>query len=350
MPQPGAIPAEPLPAPPLVATVIPCYRVRNHIAGVIEKIGPEVTWIFCVDDHCPEESGRYIATTITDPRVRVLFHAHNQGVGGATITGIRAALAEKCTVIVKLDGDGQMNPKLIPLLIEPILKGRADYTKGNRFFDIEGLRQMPPVRIFGNAVLSFFAKASTGYWNIFDPNNGFVAIHGHVAQLLPLDRINRTFFFESDMLFRLNTIGAVVQEIPMTAQYGHEKSNLVISKIIAPFLINHLGNLTKRIFYNYFLRGFSVVSIELFFSIILLFLGIIYGSLEWWESIVTGIARPTGSVVLTAILLLVGLQLFLGFLHFDISNLPRTPLQSFGSSLLRIKTLNSASGQTDEKN
>lgn len=192
---------------PIVAVVIPCYRVVRHIGSVLARIGPEVAAIYCVDDGCPEGSGMVAAEAAADdPRIHVVRHSQNGGVGAAVMTGYRQALADGADVIVKLDGDGQMAPEDIGTLIEPIIRGEADYVKGNRFFDLETLRAMPWVRLIGNAGLSFLSKASSGYWNLFDPTNGFTAIHAHAARMLPWNKLSRRFFFESDMLFRLNTM------------------------------------------------------------------------------------------------------------------------------------------------
>src|SRR5947207_6669492 len=134
-----------------VAVVIPCYRVRRYILDVIRGIGPHVSAIFVVDDACPEQTAALIRQECTDGRVKVLTHAENQGVGGAMITGYKAALADGADVIVKIDGAGQMDPALIPRFIRPIVGGDADYTKGNRFYDLAFLSAMPRARLFGNA-------------------------------------------------------------------------------------------------------------------------------------------------------------------------------------------------------
>ena len=139
---------------PRIAVVVPCHRVRNQVLSVLHGIGPEVAAIYVVDDCCPEGTGALVEETVSDPRVQVLYHRENQGVGGATVTGYRRALADGAQVIVKLDGDGQMEPSLIPTFVEPILTGYADYTKGNRFYQIEGARTMPSVRRLGNVVLA----------------------------------------------------------------------------------------------------------------------------------------------------------------------------------------------------
>jgi glycosyltransferase involved in cell wall biosynthesis len=230
-----------------IAVVIPSYKVRNHILDVIGVIGKEVQLIYVIDDSCPDGTGIFVKTNCADTRVRVIMHAENRGVGGAVMTGYRAAIDEGAEVIVKLDGDGQMNPKLISRFIAPILAGEADYTKGNRFFYLEEIRAMPKIRLFGNAVLSFMTKLSSGYWDLFDPTNGYTAIHADVARHLPFGKISRRYFFESDMLFRLNTLRAVVVDIPMDAQYGDEVSNMKISKIVGEFLFKHIRNFSKRI-------------------------------------------------------------------------------------------------------
>ncbi|MDO8341564.1 MAG: glycosyltransferase family 2 protein, partial [Cellvibrio sp.] len=193
-----------------IAVVIPCYKVTRHILEVISSIGIEVWRIYVVDDACPDGSGKHVEAHCSDQRIRIIYHKCNQGVGGAVITGYRAAIADGAEVIVKLDGDGQMDPRLIPNFIEPILAGDADYTKGNRFFDLEEINGMPKVRLFGNAVLSLMTKLSSGYWDLFDPTNGYTAIHAEVARHLPFSKISHSYFFETDILFRLNTLRAVV--------------------------------------------------------------------------------------------------------------------------------------------
>jgi dolichol-phosphate mannosyltransferase len=309
-----------------IAVVIPSFRVTRHILGVIAAIGPEVHRIYVVDDKCPDASGALVRTQCTDPRVIVIDHAENQGVGGAVMTGYRAAIDDGMTIIVKVDGDGQMDPLLIPQFIAPILRGEADYTKGNRFFDLEQIRAMPPVRLFGNAVLSLMTKLSSGYWDLFDPTNGFTAIHADAARHLPFAKISRRYFFESDMLFRLNTVHAVVVDVPMDASYGDEVSNLKVSKIVTEFLVKHARNFSKRIFYNYYLRNVSLASIELPLGIALLLGGLVYGGVHWLASARDNIATPAGTVMLSALPVLMGMQLILAFLSSDIGSVPTRPL------------------------
>ena len=261
-----------------IGVVIPCYKVQRQILNVISRIDISVDKIIVVDDACPFSTGDLVIQSCSDPRIIVVKNAQNQGVGGAVIAGYKKALEHKMDIIVKIDGDGQMKPELVANFVRPIVNGEADYTKGNRFYSLEQLKGMPASRIIGNAALSLITKFSSGYWNIFDPTNGYTAINSKVVKLLPLDKISRRYFFESDMLFRLNTIRAVVQDIPMQAVYQDEKSNLRIHQILIPFLFSNCKNFFKRIFYNYYLRDMSIASIELPIGIFFLLFGITFGA------------------------------------------------------------------------
>lgn len=305
--------------------MIPCYKVCKHILGVIDQIGPEVMRIYIVDDCCPDNSGKYVEENCKDPRITILFHDQNQGVGGAVISGYACAVADGMDIIVKIDGDGQMDPGLIPDFVAPIIAGEADYTKGNRFFDLEKIRTMPKTRLIGNAVLSFMTKFSSGYWNLFDPTNGYTAIQRDVITHLPLSKISHRYFFESDILFRLNVLRAVVVDIPMDAKYSDEISHLKISKILGEFFFKHFRNSCKRIFYNYYLRDMSLASIELPLGTLMFIFGLIFGVYHWVLSISLAQASSSGTVMLSALPIIIGLQFILAFLGYDISSVPNRP-------------------------
>ena len=227
--------------------------------------------------------------------------------------------------MVKIDGDGQLDPALIPAFVAPLIAGEADYAKGNRFFDLENLKGMPPVRVFGNALLSFFSKLSSGYWDIFDPTNGYTAIRSEVASKLPFEKISQRYFFESDMLFRLNILRAVVIDIPMNARYAGEVSNLKVGSVIGEFLFKHLRNFGKRVFYNYFLRDMSLASLELLAGIAMMSFGISFGLHTWEQSFAAGVTTPAGTVMLAALPVMLGLQFVLAFFGHDIASVPRRP-------------------------
>lgn len=309
-----------------LAVVIPAYRVKEKILGVIDKIGPLAVRIYVVDDACPEQSGDWVRKNVADPRVEVIFNEKNRGVGGAVIRGYRRAIEEGMDIAVKIDGDGQMDPADIQSLVLPLVIGQADYAKGNRFYRPRQLVGMPVVRLLGNAALSFMTKLSTGLYSITDPTNGFTAISCRVLEELDLDALSERYFFESDLLFRLATVGALVADVPMTVRYADEKSSMRIATIIPEFLYKHSIRFFKRILYQYFLRDFSVASIQLVFSIPLILFGLGYGGYHWWKSYETGLGAPTGTVVLSALSFGMGTQFLFGFLSFDMSERVRTPL------------------------
>lgn len=314
-------------ASPRIAAVIPCFRVTAHVLDVIARIGPEVEMIFAVDDACPDGSGALVEGKCADPRVRVLRHEANKGVGGAVMTGYRAAMAQGAEIAVKLDGDGQMDPALIPALVRPIVEGRADYAKGNRFHSVYNVRKMPGIRLFGNAALSFLTKMSSGYWSVFDPTNGYTAIHGEALSLLDFNNISERYFFESDMLINLGNIRAVVADVPMEALYADEQSNLRAGAVLLPFLGKNLRELTKRILYTYFLRDFSLASAQLLFGLLMLGFGAVFGGVAWWGSVASGEVASTGTVMIAVLPIILGFQLLLGFLGFDMTNEPKAPIQ-----------------------
>jgi len=210
--------------------------------------------------------------------------------------------------------------------VRPLVAGDADYTKGNRFFDLKLLEQMPRLRLFGNATLSLVNKISSGYWQVMDPTNGYTAIHRSALSGLPLSQLDHRFFFESDMLFRLYTIRAVVKDVPMRARYGDETSNLRIRRVLLEFPYKYLVAMCKRVFYAYFLRDFNGGTLQIALGAVLVAIGALFGFGRWTHSAVTGIPATSGAVMLAALPVLIGVQLLLGALQFDIQNVPSVPL------------------------
>lgn len=232
-----------------IAVVIPCYCVRNTILKVIEHIPDFVDSIICVDDNCPEKSGEFVNNNLINSRIRVIFNDRNLGVGGAVIHGIKYCLSNSLgDVIIKIDGDGQMDPGLIPVFISPIIDDNCDYTKGNRFSSRENLQEMPLIRMAGNFILSYINKICSGYWDLFDPTNGYIACSSRILQKLDFSSISTRYFFESDMLFHLHNLEARICDIPMKASYGSEKSHLNAFSSIATFSYHHALNFARRIF------------------------------------------------------------------------------------------------------
>lgn len=309
-----------------IAVAIPCFRVTRHVLEVIAGIGPDVEVVYAVDDACPDGSGRFIEENNRDARVRVLYNPENRGVGGAIVTAYKAAIADGMDIVVKIDGDGQMNPALLPQFVRPLLRGEADYTKGNRFFRPESVHGMPPVRLFGNAVLSFMTKLSCGYWNIMDPTNGYTAARTCVLAELPLEKLEERYFFETDMLFRLNTVRAVVKDVPMDAVYANEQSHLEVGRVLPEFLLKHASRLWRRYVYSYLVRDFNVGSLYSLAGLALLSFGLSFGIYGWINGVLHAEPATSGTVMLAALPVIVGIQCWIAFLHHDVSNVPAEPL------------------------
>lgn len=308
-----------------IAVVIPAYRVEKEIARVVQHIPAFVDHIIVVDDCSPDHIGQAIEP-LRSERVRYVRHTTNQGVGGAMLTGYAIALGLGAEVIVKMDGDDQMDSDHLPLLLLPILRGEADYTKGNRFVHTYALGQMPPIRRIGNFGLTFLTKLATGYWNMFDPNNGYTAMHARVLRLINTDAISRRYFFESSVLMDLQRVRAVVEDVPMPARYGEEASSLSIRHTLVNFPINLAKGFSRRLARQYFLYDFNVVSLLLLLGLPMLFFGVIWGAVNWYHSIASGQVASTGTVLLAVLPIIVGFQCLLQALALDIGSVPRTPL------------------------
>lgn len=311
-----------------IAVVIPCYRVKAHILEVLASIGADVYRIYVVDDCCPEKSGQFVLDSEPDERVVVLHNPTNLGVGGATVRGYRKALEDGADIIVKMDGDGQMAGLDLPNLVRPLIQGKADYAKGNRFYDLKYLRPMPVVRLMGNSGLSFLTKLSSGYWNVMDPTNGFTAIHREVLASIELETLENRYFFESDMLYRLYLLRAVVWDVPMTARYANEVSGLKVALAIFEFTFKHFVRIWRRVFYTYYLRDFQIGSVFLVSGLLLSTFGVTFGAYNWHRGVALGILNPNGTIMLAALPCLMGLQLLLTFISADINNVPTRPIHS----------------------
>jgi glycosyltransferase involved in cell wall biosynthesis len=309
-----------------VWVVIPCYNVSEHIRAVIERIDSDVIGIVAVNDGSKDETLEILESLRSNGRLFVIENASNLGVGGSTKRGFEFAFSRGATIVVKLDGDGQMDPELIPDLVAPIIKGRADYVKGNRFINVDQVISMPKIRLFGNIALSFLTKLSSGYWEIFDPNNGFVAISKKAFELIPIAKVDNRYFFESDMLFRLHLARSVVQDVPMPTNYGTEVSGLKEFRAFFEFGYKHHKNFIKRIIIEYYLRDFNLGSIQLPLGAGLSLFGGLYGAINYSHFNSLELPTPTGIQIVVAMSVLSGLQLLLSFFAFDISNSPKKPI------------------------
>jgi len=308
----------------IISVIIPCHNVAKHIEDVIRNIPDSISHVIVVND-CSKDDTECILLRLANENKKIFYIRHevNQGVGGAMISGFKRSLELNTDITIKMDGDGQMDATYIPALIKPLLLDKADFTKGNRFRDMTALRRMPLIRRLGNLGLSFMIKAASGYWNIFDPNNGFIAIRNETLRDLDLDKIHKRYFFESSMLIRLYRVNAVVLDVPMKARYGDEKSGLSITRTLFEFPFKLFIAFLKRIVLKYFLYDFNIASIYIICGSPLFLFGLYYGITNFFKYSRSHIAAPTGTVVIPTLLIILGFQLLLSAVSYDITYYPR---------------------------
>lgn len=312
-----------------IAVVIPAYRVQREIESVLRELPGYVRYIIVVDDASPDDTSALVMRLANrDRRIIPIRHAQNQGVGGAMITGFKKALELGAQIVVKIDGDGQMDAAYLPALLTPLIEGKADYTKGNRFRDFESLRRMPWIRRVGNMGLSFTTKAASGYWNCFDPTNGYFAIRTEVLKRLPLDKLDRGYFFETSMMAQLYLLEAFVLDVPIPARYRGEISSLSIHRVMIEFPIKLTATLLRRLWFKYYLYDFSMMSVYILFGIPLILFSLVFGAVKWIKYAELGITAPTGTVILPTLTLILGIQILLSAIEIDMNSVPRRPLTS----------------------
>jgi glycosyltransferase involved in cell wall biosynthesis len=309
-----------------IAVVVPCYNVEQYLAPFVQTIPDYVHDLILVDDASLDDTGKII-DQLADKRTIALHLPENCGVGGAVMAGFAKASALGADVIVKMDGDGQMDPGYLPLLIEPLLIGKADYAKGNRFSSALSLAEMPMARRLGNAVLSFLTKLASGYWSVFDPTNGYIAVRREIVEMLPARMIHRRYFFESSLLITLGILGAVVVDVPMAARYGGEKSNLHIRRALIEFPARLTAGLIRRLWLRKILFSLTMEAVLGSFGVFLIFAGAIFGLVEFIRyAIIENLPAPAGTVMTAALPVFLGFQMVMNAILLDIQSVPVTPL------------------------
>lgn len=303
-----------------VCCVIPTYRARLTICDVVRNALRYCDEVVVVDDACPEKSGDAVKQTFpAHPSVHVLNRSRNGGVGAAMKTGFEEALALRADLIVKLDADGQMDPSYIPSIVELF---EADpnlaYVKGNRFFDSRVLGKMPTIRLFGNSFLSLFAKFASGYWNILDPTNGYLAFNGRLLPGINWKSLADCYFFEISVLCEYGLKRATIAEMEMDTIYGQESSSLSIFRTLFAFPPKLAWLSFRRLLLQYFVFDINLGSLYVLFGLILSAFGTGFTIFEWIQTIQTGVPRTTGTVMLGVLPFLMGFQLLLNALLYDV--------------------------------
>jgi glycosyltransferase involved in cell wall biosynthesis len=309
-----------------VAVIVPCFRVREKIVPVVESLIGRVDYIFVVDDKCPEDSGQWLATHCPHPSLRILYHDTNQGVGAAMITGYEAALQTDAELIVKMDGDGQMDARFLPRLIAPLLAGKADFAKGNRFFDLRALRSMPLARRIGNFGLTLLTKAASGFWHLSDPTNGYFALRRGALGLVNFHLLDRRYFFEISLLVQLNVVRAVAVDVPIPAIYADENSSLNPLRALMSFPGKLLAGFIHRIWWRYFIYDINIVSVFLVAGLLMFTGGGAFGAWRWSTNVQDGVNQSAGTVALAMLPMLLGFQMLLQAMVLDVMDKPLQPV------------------------
>ena len=304
----------------MIACVIPTYKAKATICQVVDNVMYYVDLVIVVDDACPQYSGDIVCSKFHNCKsVKIIKHTVNRGVGGATKTGIEKALSLGAKIIIKVDADNQMDPQYIPKIVKTFQEQLdIDYIKGDRFIDPTIIRKMPIVRLLGNSFLSLMVKFSSGYWNILDPTNGYIAFNSKILKKIDWLRLSNRYFFEIHTICMLGMVKAKIVEIGMPAIYENEKSNLNIPKILIEFPPKLFKLYFKRIFFNYFLYDFNLASIFLLSGFILVLFSTIFGCYEWIQSLISQQPRTAGTIMLAALPFMLGFQLIINALTYDV--------------------------------
>jgi len=304
-----------------ICVILPAHNEAELIGGVIKSLPEWVFAIVVVDDVSSDDTCAAVEA-LGDPRVTLVRHSENTGVGGAMVTGYKAALELDCDILVKMDADGQMAPSDLPRLVRPLVNGLAEYAKGNRFYVVNANRAMPRTRKFGSIVLTFMTKMASGYWHIFDSQCGFTAMRAHLLKMVDLDAVAKDYFFENDMLIWLNTVDARVVDVPIKTLYGDEVSDVRISRVMWSFPPRLVRGWFFRVARKYLLMDFGAIGALGLFGTALTAFGGIYGAYRLVQANITGVPTTTGTVMFAVLPLIIGIQCLLQAFLMEVSNSP----------------------------
>jgi glycosyltransferase involved in cell wall biosynthesis len=302
-----------------VGVVVPAYDEETLIAATLGGIPPLVDRIIVVDDGSSDRTSECALET-GDPRVEVLSHERRSGVGAATLTGYRKAMAEELDVVVVMNGDNQMDPEDLPTLVEPVARGELDYAKANRLATGQAWQLIPKTRFFGNAVLSMLTKIASGYWHVADSQSGYTVVSREMLERLDLDRVYTSYGFPNDMLVHLNVWNARVRDFPSRPIYGvGERSNMRYRHVVPRIAWLLVRGFFWRLWEKYVKRDFHPLVFFYVMGFIATVAGVLLGLVVVGYRI-AGYSIPIATVVLVALLVISGLQFTLFAMWFDMES------------------------------
>jgi glycosyltransferase involved in cell wall biosynthesis len=302
-----------------VAVVVPAHDEEELIGATLGGIPAFVDTIYVVDDGSRDATVER-AHAGGDPRVAIVTHDRNLGVGAAIVTGYKRALADGVDVVCVMAGDNQMDPADLESLVTPVARGELDYAKANRLTTGQAWELIPRTRYLGNAVLSLLTKIASGYWHVADSQSGYTAIsHGMLAQL-DLDRVYTDYGFPNDLLVHLNVWNARVRDFPSRPVYGvGERSGIRYRKVVPRISWLLVKGFFWRLREKYVIRDFHPLVFFYAFGFLATLVGLVLGFVEIGYR-AAGYDVSVGTVVLIALLLISGSQFTLFAMWFDMES------------------------------
>jgi glycosyltransferase involved in cell wall biosynthesis len=300
-----------------VAVVVPAYNEEPLVASTCENIPDFVDRIILVDDASTDATADRAKR---DPRVELIEHERNQGVGAAIVTGYRRAIAEEIDVTCVMAADGQMDPDDLETLVRAVASGEVDYAKANRLFTGQAWSLIPRTRYLGNAMLSFLTKIASGYWHVADSQSGYTAVNLETLRLLDLDRLYRRYGFPNDMLVHLNVWNRRVRDYPSRPIYGvGERSGIRLRSVVPRITWLLVKGFFWRMREKYVIRDFHPLVLFYMLGLLLFWAGVILGLVETGLRI-AGNPIPFATIVLVALFIISGVQLLLFAMWFDMES------------------------------
>jgi glycosyltransferase involved in cell wall biosynthesis len=302
-----------------VAVVVPAHNEEALIDATLQGIPSFVDRIFVIDDATTDATAESVRA-FDDPRVELIVHARNQGVGAAIVTGYKRALAARADATAVMAGDNQMDPDELEALALPVVRGELDYAKANRLFTGSAWKLIPRSRYLGNAALSLLTKVASGYWHIADSQAGYTVISLRTLQLLDLDRIYSSYGFPNDMLVHLNVWNARVRDFPSRPIYGvGERSGIKIRAVVPRISWLLWKGFFWRMREKYVIRDFHPLVFFYFLGLVMTTVGLALGIFETVLRLNGNHITPA-TIVLVALLLISGTQFTLFAMWFDMES------------------------------
>lgn len=301
-----------------VSVVVPCYKEEHQIAKVLSTMPPLVDKVVVIDDCSPDNtSGVVKEWQAKDPRVVLIRHEVNQGVGGAIATGYKWSRDNDIDMAVVMAGDGQMDPGDLPVLLDPVVDEGVNYSKGNRLIWRGSYKLIPAQRFFGNSVLSFLTKIASGYWHVADSQTGYTVADKAVLHAIDWDQMYKRYGQPNDLLIKLNVLDFRVRDVPIRPVYGvGEVSGIKIRRVIFTISNVLLRGFLWRMWEKYIVRDFHPLVFFYLLGTFLMFIGTLLLGRTFYQWYLDGVAPP-----LTALSMMfgysTGLQLLFFAMWFD---------------------------------